>query len=73
MMHDWLKSEHEKVVRDSDRIMVLTRNLRYEIEEKPETGVSQGVVEHARKLEAKAQQLREAVEAAKKRSIELGK
>ncbi|MGH9804486.1 MAG: hypothetical protein ACRD4D_04880 [Candidatus Acidiferrales bacterium] len=64
MLQDWLKSEHEKVVKDSDRIAVLARNLRHEVDEMPETSASHGLRERTRKLEATAQQLREAVEGA---------
>jgi len=64
MLQDWLKAEHEKVVKDSDRIAVLARNLRHEVDEVPETSASRGLPERTRKLETKAQQLREAVEGA---------
>jgi len=61
LLQDWLKSEHGKVVSDSDRIVVLTRNLRHEAEEKLETSGISEIQESARELEAKALQLREAV------------
>jgi len=66
MLQDWLKSEHEKVVSDADRIVVLTRNLRHEVEEKRETSGVQGIAERAREMEVKAQKLQEAVKGANK-------
>jgi len=66
MLQDWLKSEHEKVVSDADRIVVLTRNLRHEVEEKRETAGVQGIAERAREMEVKAQKLQEAVKGANK-------
>lgn len=61
MLQDWLKSEHAKVVQDTDRIAVLARNLRHEVEKYTRVKLPETVSEQARELEAKAKELRETV------------
>ena len=60
-LQEWLKSEHDKVVKDSDRIVVLARNLRDEVE-KAALPLPPVISERARELEAKAKQLKEALQ-----------
>jgi len=61
LLQERLKSEHEKVVSDSDRIVVLTRNLRHEVEANLKTSRISEIKDRARELEAKALELQEAV------------
>ena len=63
-LQEWLKAVHEKVVKDTDRIVVLARNLRHEVEEKPEDLISPALRERVRALDTKAKRLQEAVEEA---------
>jgi hypothetical protein len=61
LLQSWLKAEHEKVVKDSDRVVVLARSLRHEVEQNTRVKLPETIPERARELEAKAKQLRETV------------
>lgn len=60
---EWLKAEHEKVRKDSERLVVLTRNLRFEAAQSQAKPLPPGTVERAALLEDKAKELMKATEA----------
>jgi len=60
-LQEWLKAAHEKVVKDTDRIVVLARNLRHEVDEKPEGLISPVLRERIQALDSTVKRLQEAV------------
>lgn len=68
---EWLKAEHAKVVKDSQRIVVLARNLRHEAAQHEKNPLPPAILERTRELEAKAKELQEAAEAADENTLSL--
>jgi len=57
----WLKREHERTVQDTERLVVLTRNLRHEAAEQEKKIKLADMLERTRTLERKAKELWEVV------------
>lgn len=60
---EWLKAEHDKVLKDSERLVVLTRNLRFEAAQPQSNPLPPGTVDRTSFLEDKAKELMKATEA----------
>lgn len=63
-LREWLKGEHAKVQKDSERLLVLTRNLHYEAANHAHDLLPSEVIEQTRLLDEKARKLGEAVQGA---------
>jgi len=63
-LREWLKGEHAKVQKDSERLLVLTRNLYFEAANHAHDFLPADVIEQTRLLDEKARKLGEAVHGA---------